>query len=179
MKAEGGLKEKDLRELATCKIGELIIRNAELSADGKYRWWLRRTFEDGKGVVCFIMLNPSTADANIDDPTIRQCMGFAHRWGYRTLSVRNLFPYRAANPRKLLTACDPIGSDRGNNELAAGFTAELVVAAWGTWVPFERDKEAIQLSRGREMKCLGVTKNGNPRHPLYVRWDQELIAWPK
>ena len=78
-------------------------RSAEISECGKYRWWLRRRWADGP-VVCFVMLNPSTADAEQDDPTIRRCIGFAQAWGCGALEVRNLFPFRATNPADMLKA---------------------------------------------------------------------------
>jgi hypothetical protein len=122
-----------------------------------------------KGIVCFLMLNPSTADGRRDDPTIRRCLGFARAWGFSVLEVRNLFTWRATEPRDLLTATDPTGGERGDQELRRAAEADLVVAAWGAWVPFERDREALAMLSGRRLVCLGRTKNGGPRHPLYVR----------
>jgi hypothetical protein len=114
------------------------------------------------------MLNPSVADDSIDDPTIRRCIGFAKSWGYSVLSVRNLFPYRATNPKELLVpGRDIIGGERGDTEISAAKTADLVVIAWGAKVPFDRDKEAKKLLAGKELWCLGKTKSGQPRHPLY------------
>ena len=155
-----------------------IRRSAEISPCDRYRWWLRRTRMEGKGTICFVMLNPSTADGTIDDPTIRRCIGFAWRWGYSSLSVRNLFAFRATKPSQLLTACNPTGGERGDIELAAAKTADMVVAAWGAGVPFGRDEKAIQLLAGCQLWCLGRTKFGAPRHPLYVRADKELEVFP-
>ena len=157
-------------------------KSAALSPDGRYRWWLRRQWHGGNNqVVCFIMLNPSTADASVDDPTIRRCVGFARDWGYSTLSVRNLFPYRATHPKDLLIALDPAGGDRGENELLAGLTAHLTVLAWGAFVPFERQAKVLYLFRsvfrGKLLYCLGLTKKEFPRHPLYVRKTQQLILY--
>ncbi len=154
-------------------------RSAELSPCGRYRWWLRREWPGGNGqVVCFMMLNPSTADAEIDDPTIRRCIQFAKDWGYSTLSVRNLFAYRATDPKALLHAADPVGGSRGTCELLTGCTAHLTVAAWGASVPLARDTAVLTLIAqrfpGKELWCLGRTKAGKPRHPLYVRASQPL-----
>jgi len=166
-----------------------VHRSAEVSECGRYRWWLRRswTFQSlteghvtGKGVVCFVMLNPSTADGLQDDPTIRRCIGFAQSWGYDTLSVRNLFPWRATEPKDLLHADAVTGGERGDAELIAALTADLVVAAWGASVPFNREAEALRLFEAipkKEIFCLGLTKQGKPRHPLYVRADAELIPF--
>ena len=99
-------------------------RSAELSEDSKYRYWLRRSWKyggDGQ-VICFIMLNPSTADALTDDPTIRRCMGFVRSWGGSVLSVRNLFALRATDPAELRTASDPVGP-KGDTHLYIAKTA--------------------------------------------------------
>lgn len=166
-----------------------IHRSAEISDCGRYRWWLRRHwkfFENGihvpgKGICCFVMLNPSTADGTQDDPTIRRCIKFAQDWGYDTLSVRNLFAWRATDPRELFHAESVTGGPRGDTELLAACTANLVIAAWGAKVPFERDIQAMDLIRKCfprvPIYCLGTTKDGKPRHPLYVRADVAPIPW--
>lgn len=166
-------------------------RSAEISGCGKYRWWLRRSWHlwdknghgiTGKGVCCFIMLNPSIADALQDDPTIRRCIGFAKSWGYDTLSVRNLFPWRATDPNELLFATNASGGKRGDSELLAALTADLVVVAWGADVPSGRDREfldgiAVHFP-AKQLFCLGLTKHGHPRHPLYVKADALPVPFP-
>lgn len=157
-----------------------INRSAEISDCGRYRWWLRRSWQlwdsnglhvKGKGVCCFVMLNPSTADGTQDDPTIRRCIGFAKAWGYDTLSVRNLFPWRATDPRELFKAESVTGGIRGEQELMSAATADLLVVAWGAHVPFSRDTFALKLFGSKPIHCLGTTKHGHPRHPLYVKAD--------
>ena len=124
---------------------------------------------DGNGTsVCFVMLNPSTADDVSDDHTIRRCMRFARDWGYSRLVVRNLFAVRATDPKELLTLELPTGGSSGNRAIRAACRCDLVVAAWGAFVPFNRTHAAARLLVGVELVCLGTTKNGNPRHPLYV-----------
>lgn len=152
---------------------ERLRRSAAISECGRYRWWLRRSWKHGGDgrVVCFVMLNPSTADAAADDPTVRRCMAFARAWGFSAVSVRNLFPLRATDPKELLTAADPTGGERGDLELMTATTADLVVVAWGAGVPFGRDRQAAELLAGVPLYCLGLTKAGQPRHPLYVRGD--------
>ena len=86
-----------------------IARGAHFSRCGRYRYALRRTFPAGQGTVLFVGLNPSTADAHVDDPTIRRCMGFAAAWGHRELWVANLFALRSPYPDALLGADDPVG----------------------------------------------------------------------
>ncbi len=167
-----------------------IKRTADVSECGLYRWSLHRSWSlwneagehiKGKGIVCFVMLNPSTADGTHDDPTIRRCIGFAKRWGYNALSVRNLFPWRATDPKELKTAISVTGGRRGDNELLAAMTADLVVAAWGANVPYSRDVEAIHLFKGsfptKPIVCLGLTKNRSPKHPLYVKAETDPVLF--
>lgn len=161
-------------------------RSAEISDCGSYRWWLRREWtcyrngiaQPGEGVCCFVMLNPSKADGEIDDPTIRRCIGFAQKWHYHTLSVRNLFPWRATDPRELFHGLTVAGGARGDSELLAALTADLVVLAWGANVPFNRDREALKIFRdaapAKPLWCLGKTKAGNPRHPVRLASDTLL-----
>jgi hypothetical protein len=151
---------------------EGLTRSAELSDCGRYRYSLRRSWQAGGNgqVVCFLMLNPSTADALTDDPTVRRCMAFCRAWGYSALTVRNLFALRSADPAELLSATDPVGP-AGDAHLLAAATADLVVCAWGAKVPFGRDRRALELLAGRRLHCLGLTRAGAPRHPLYVRGD--------
>lgn len=165
------------------RIGKSITRSADVSECGRYRWSLRRSwmfFDEegrptkGKGVCCFVMLNPSTADGTQDDPTIRRCIGFAQAWGYDTLSVRNLFAWRATDPKELFHAKTVTGGDRGDCELLAAMTADLVVAAWGSSVPFGRDTEAMKMFAvfpRKPIHCLELLKHGKPRHPLFARAD--------
>jgi hypothetical protein len=161
-----------MNTLFECDSYSGLRRSAELSECGRYRWWLRRSWSGGNGkTVCFVMLNPSTADALKDDPTIRRCVAFAQAWGYSVLSVRNLFAYRATDPKELLTAENPTGGPRGDAELAAAATAELLIAAWGADVPFGRDIEAVAMFYDKPLHCLKLSKHGKPWHPLYVRGD--------
>ena len=105
--------------------------DAVLSADRAYRYALWRAWDERLESVMFIALNPSTADERTDDPTLRRCMGFARNWGYGSVTMANLFAWRATEPRDLLTAPDPIGPDNDAwlERLAA--QSGLVVAAWG------------------------------------------------
>lgn len=88
-----------------------VATTAGISECGTYRYWLCREWSPGLDSLVWLMLNPSTADATQDDPTIRRCMGFARRWGYGGITVVNLYAYRATNPRDLLTAADPVGPE--------------------------------------------------------------------
>ena len=150
-----------------------MIRAAKLSSDGRYRYALWRTWNTGLPTVLFLGLNPSTADAERDDPTVRRCIGFAKRWGYGTLCIGNLFALRTSSPRVLRRSTFPIGpqNDLWLRRLAA--EADLIVAAWGAagaWM--DRDREVRNMFG--PMMCLGSTVGGQPRHPLYVPRDARL-----
>lgn len=156
---------------------------AVISDCGRYRYVLTRHWLRGEGSVAFVMLNPSTADATIDDPTIRRCMGFAQRWGFGSLSVVNLYGLRATDPSALADADDPIGPDNDDWLHETGWTADEVVLAWGAHrFAVKREREAVELlsrGRGERLKCLGLSANGHPRHPLYLRGDAERFAYPR
>jgi hypothetical protein len=143
---------------------------AVFDKSGIYRYRLGRQREDGVGVVTFVMLNPSTADGEVNDPTIRRCIGFAWDWGYRELIVVNLFAFRATTPGELRRAVDPIGPKNDEHLLAAADQGDAVVAAWGVHGEMNaRDREVMELlSSHATMRCLGLTKAGLPRHPLYM-----------
>lgn len=146
---------------------------ATISEDGRYRYDLGRRWDEGPRVL-WIMLNPSIADADIDDPTIRRCLGFTRAWGYGGLVVVNLFAMRATDPRELYTADDPVGpeNDEYLRRHAAG--AGLVVAAWGShgWLHGrDADVRKILDELNVTARCLGHTNAGAPRHPLYLRKD--------
>ncbi len=119
------------------------------------------------------MLNPSTADAAADDPTIRRCIGFARAWGFGALEVVNLFAYRATRPADLFAADDPVGPRNDRFVRAAARSAAMVVAAWGVHGT-RRGRDADVLATLRilgSVHCLGTTKRGQPRHPLFVRGE--------
>lgn len=147
--------------------------SAVISDCGKYRYTLKREWMTGAGTCLFIMLNPSTADAEQDDPTIRRCIGFAQRWGCQRLAVVNLFAYRATEPSVLLNVENPVGpeNDRYIGELLGA--AKFRIAAWGSSVrhlAHRREAEVIAKCKafGFGLDCLAVTKDGFPRHPLYM-----------
>lgn len=154
---------------------------AVLSDCGRYRYTLTRRWAPGAPML-FVMLNPSTADASMDDPTIRRCIGFAKREGCGALEVVNLFAFRATDPAALSTATDPIGPDNDRHIVEAAVRGGVIVAAWGASVPAALRTRPAQVGRLlRETRlrlwCLGMTSGGAPRHPLYVRGDAALVPW--
>jgi hypothetical protein len=150
---------------------------ARISADGLYRYALLRRWKDDGGFVTFVMLNPSTADATVDDPTIRRCVGFAKAWGYGAVHVLNLFAYRATDPKELTRVADPIGPENDTYLARHGVDSGLMVAAWGSH-KMARPR-AYDLTRRLHARwhCLGTTKDGSPRHPLYVAAATQPVKW--
>lgn len=140
---------------------------ATISPCGTYRYLLTRTWQTGHNTVTWIMLNPSTADANLDDNTIRRCINYAHRWGYAGIKVVNLFAYRSTNPHNLHTTPDPIGPDNNHYITQACNDTGLIIAAWGTHGTYlNRDQQVINLINPHQPHCLGTAKHGTPLHPL-------------
>lgn len=156
---------------------------ATADVDGAYRYSLhRRWAHPDRPVATFVMLNPSTADALTDDPTIRRCRGFARTWLCGGMAVGNLYAFRATDPRSLWTAEDPVGP-RNDEALDRLVTIAVqrggpVVAAWGAHARPDR-VQAVLDRFGGVFRCLGVTGRGAPRHPLYVRGDTALQSWPQ
>lgn len=158
-----------------------IERGAVLSDDEVYRYELHRCWDPRVPSVLWIMLNPSKADAEDDDPTIRRCIGFAKTWGYGGIVVCNLFAFRATKPEKLIGATDPIGPENDAHLFEAARNRR-VIAAWGTSVPtYWRHRPAAiaaQLRQaGVDLHHVGLTKDGHPRHPLYLRGDTQPSRW--
>lgn len=146
--------------------------SATLSPCGRYRYTLERSWEGGAGRVLWIMLNPSTADAEVDDPTIRRCIAFSRTWGYATLEVVNLFAWRATDPRELLDAPDPIGPENDRHILEAAARAQVIVGAWGNRGTLRGRADAVfELVSIKRVKCLALTATCQPQHPLYLRGD--------
>jgi hypothetical protein len=147
--------------------------------DGRYRYSLWRTWSTRHPRIAFVLLNPSTADEQRNDPTIRRCLGFAQAWHYGSMEVVNLFAYRATDQRELFKANDPIGEENNRFLLQAVEHCSTVVLGWGNRGIFlGRDRQVIHLLAGRkDVHCLGTTKDGQPRHPLYIKGDTSLVPF--
>lgn len=158
---------------------------AQISACGRYRYALwRRWGGEHSHVVCFVMLNPSTADALQDDPTIRRCIDFAKRWGFGALVVANLFALRSTDPEGLLSADNANGTGNNNWVARCSAVARMTVCAWGSpssarlrVLVNERRDDVAGILRNRKLWCLGTCKDGNPRHPLYLAADTLPTTW--
>jgi hypothetical protein len=144
---------------------------ARFSPCRTWRYTLHRVWDEGLGLLMVIGLNPSTADEVKNDPTVTRCINYARSWGFGGLVVMNAFAFRATDPRVMKAASDPVGADNDSwlRRMAEG--ARLILAAWGNhglWL--DRQARVLSLIK-REVYCLGVTKAGAPRHPLYLKRD--------
>jgi hypothetical protein len=144
------------------------ISSAVLSADRQYRYLLERQWcEEGK-TVAFICLNPSTADENVDDPTVRRCVNFAKSWGGNRLLIGNIFAYRSTDPRFLQECLDPIGPDNENWLQHIAEQSDILIAAWGmNGKLLNRGRTVLERFPGK-FSALRLTSDGNPGHPLYL-----------
>lgn len=155
-------------------------RDAVISDCGKYRYLLRRAWDHSLPRALFIMLNPSTADAEIDDPTIRSCIRLTKALGYGSFEVVNLYGLRATDPIELAKADDPIGpcnADIADNAIGR---CDIAICAWGAHPMAERRARDIRSwVRGWKPAayCFGLTKSAAPKHPLYLKTATPLQVW--
>ncbi len=158
-----------------------MIREAVL--DGDYRYHLTRRWGPKIDTVVWVMLNPSTADADVDDPTIRRCISFSAELGADSLRVVNLYAYRATDPKHLLAVEDPVGPMNNTvireTLLAARAMRSPVIGAWGVNARADRVSEFVTIADECRvpLHCLGITKSGMPRHPLYVLGSTRPTPW--
>ena len=155
---------------------------AVISPCETYRYVLTRRLIKPRPVfpqrMVFLMLNPSTADAKLDDATIRRCKSFARREGRHELVVVNLYALRSTDPAGLWSHDDPVGPDNDNAILAAARMTREIVCAWGVNARKDRVAHVLALLRaGVSLACLGTTKDGHPRHPLMLPNDAELQSY--
>lgn len=182
--------------------GKYLSSGALISGDGKYRWRLWREWrgthdpknwvwfggKDGAGrkighpkSVVFVMLNPSTADGEKDDPTIRRCVAFAKSWNYERIEVVNLFAFRATRPSELLALnhkSDPVGWENQQHVESAVCDDALIICAWGEHGShIGQDETMLGWLAHKETYALGLTAAGHPRHPLYLKSDAKPIPF--
>ncbi len=163
--------------------------SAVISQCKRYRYVLRRRLDYGyhsarESSVLWVMLNPSTADAVIDDPTIGKCLAFSRGWGFKQMSVVNLFALRSTDP-KALSQCsleESIGPDNDAYIREEAAYAQEVICAWGIHGALggrpERVMSTLRLADA-ELKALRVCKNGEPGHPLYLAANTERFPYAR
>jgi hypothetical protein len=149
-----------------------LTGTAVCSDCGRYRYQLTRRWADGEQVV-FVMLNPSTADAQATDPTLRRCVHFARAWGFGRLVVVNLFAWRSPRPADLAKTPDPVGPDNRSWVDRSLNHADAAVAAWGSRAKCggalaERFFDQVEAIRHHNLNAIHLTKAGDPGHPLFV-----------
>jgi len=153
-----------------------LSSGAVISSCADYRYLLWRTWDDTKQPLVYIMLNPSTADADQDDPTIRKCVGFARRLGFGGIQVLNLFAYRATDPTTLKRARYPVGPDN-DAVIYARLTAlrlsegGYVICAWGAHARGLVRARTIETNLALnkvQARALRLLPDGTPAHPLML-----------
>ncbi len=158
--------------------------SAVISACGFYRYHLRRVLSAGSQLALWVMLNPSTADAHYDDMTIRRVKWFTHALGYDTADVVNLFAMRSTNPDELwkVPLAQAIGKHNDQHIIESAQRADCIIAAWSAEPKAkQRAADVYKLIREntvhRDIWCLGESKDGSPRHPLYLPKTSYLTIW--
>ena len=158
-------------ELASSPTGSALYDGSH-----RYRYRLTRVWDTERASVCWVMLNPSRADHSTDDPTIRRVIAFSRDWGYGSATVVNLFAYRTHSPAVLRQASQPVGPHNDRIVADAAETADMVLFAWGNHGRLAnpttrrpRSLEVEALLGDTATRCLGRTRSGQPRHPLYLK----------
>ena len=155
----------------------IYSRGAVFSRCQAYRYRLWRRWGGPRPSLVVLLLNPSTADAERNDPTVERCQRRALALGFGGLEVVNLFALRSTDPRGLRGLVDPVGPENDAAILAACTGADAVLAGWGTWGALhgrDRHVRALLEAAGVRLQCLGVNRDGSPVHPLYQRSDRPL-----
>ncbi len=169
------------------KIPSYVDRTAaRISECGRYRYTLERRWGFGRGLCVFLMLNPSKASAELDDPTVRRCTEFARKWGFEALTVLNLFAFRATDPKEMKAAEDPVGPHNDATIVEICTFADRVIAAWGRdGAHLGRAAYVTALLRdhcGVVPEALRLTQEGHPTHPLargkhWVPYDVDPVPF--
>ena len=162
----------------------MMMGSAVISSCGLYRWRLDRELSNAGPVAAILGVNPSTADAALDDPTIRKDTGFGRRLGWSRFIKGNLFAFRSTNVKTLRLVDDPVGryNDLYLEEIMR--EADIVIAAWGPLAKLpkplrERWKTVAYIAGhiGRKLHCWGTALDGHPRHPLMLSYSVPLVEW--
>jgi len=155
----------------------ILKSEASFSPCRQYRYTLTRVWRS-EPCVMFIGLNPSTADETVNDPTVRRCMGFAASWGFGGMVMTNLFAFRSTNPEELKNTDDPVGPENNLRLREEAMKAPLIVACWGGHGQYlDRAREIAVLLAPNVVHCLGLTRRGEPKHPLYLPSNTKPVFW--
>lgn len=144
----------------------------------KYRYSLTRVWDDAGRRAFFIMLNPSTATEVQNDPTVERCERRARALGFGGFRVANIFAWRDTDPRKMRKAADPIGPENDATILEGCAWADQIICAWGTHgAHLNRGPDVAKLLHGQNLFHLGLSKDGHPKHPLYISYSVQPEPW--
>lgn len=155
--------------------------NATFSPCTRYRYTLTRTWDPTRPRLVFLMLNPSTADALANDPTVERCHRRALRMGFGGVGVVNLFAFRSTDPDALYSEPDPVGPDNDAAILAMCLDAGQVIVAWGTHGNYQGRAASVLRAladAGIRLHALAINADGTPKHPLYVSNDTAPVPYP-
>lgn len=159
---------------------------ALFSSDRKHRYCLGRVWDPRKPLCLFIGLNPSRADGIRDDPTIVKCMGLASRWGYGGFYICNLYSLITPYPERLFREVDPVGEDADKWIHEKARECAAIVLCWGSCGQVNKTIKLNIAHRSRilvdqlprnKLHHTGLTKDGQPRHPLYLPYGTALQAY--
>jgi len=158
-----------------------VVSVARFSDCRRYRFTLTRTWDAGLKSALFVMMNPSTADEQVNDPTVARCMSFARDWGYGRLYVGNVCAYRATDKTALLGVDDPVGAGNIDAIIEMARAADVTVIAHGQLPKgLQVHAEAVCAAlrqAGIALHVLRLSKQGVPVHPLYLPKDLVPIRW--
>jgi len=146
----------------------------------RYRYALTRVWDASGPRLLFIMLNPSKATERQNDPTVERCERRARVLGYGALRVMNIFAWRETDPKQLRRAADPVGQKNDALLLEGLSWADRVIAGWGVHgdhLGRGPEVEALLRGAGGDLFCLGLSKAGHPRHPLYIAYAKSPKPW--
>lgn len=136
----------------------------------RYKLW--RVWDDRKPLVNYLMLNPSIADADFNDNTVKGAIERSRRAGFGGIIVTNLFALVSTDRNVLFGAADPVGPQNDVSILSGASRCQMTVCGWGEYGGIkDRDKAVLKLLAGRELHALNVNKDGRPTHPLYIGYD--------
>ncbi|MEN8896019.1 MAG: DUF1643 domain-containing protein [Yoonia sp.] len=159
----------------------LLSKSTAIYSDCEcYRYALTRSWDNSGKRALFVMLNPSTATEVQNDPTVERCERRSRALGFGAFRVTNIFAWRDTDPRKMRAARDPIGPHNDATIRDGAAWADTVIAAWGTHgAHLGRGPKVEAMLRGtpHPIFSLGLTKDGHPKHPLYIAYTQQPILW--
>ena len=160
------------------------MSSAIISDCGLYRYRLEREVQQEGKVFAFFGINPSTADATLDDATVRKWRGFTLRNGGRRFIVGNAFAYRSTNPKALYHVEDPVGPKNLEHLKSIIAEADVLVPCWGGLSKVLKCQQGrlrqvlyMLLASGKPVLHFGVTSCGQPMHPLMLGYDTPLTPW--